>query len=187
MMKEKIIKFLRNPLHYLRLNIRQLKGILLFPFYKIIYKDIGFYCYISSKSSVLNYANISLGKKVFINPFVTIWPVSLQIGNNVQINPGTSIYGTVIIGDNVMIAPNCMIVGGNHGFQNNNVPMIEQKSTEKGIIIEDDVWIGANCVVLDGVRIAKGSVIGAGAVVTRDTEPYSINLGSPSKMVKIRA
>lgn len=185
-MKEKISKFLNNPLHYLKLNLRILKAIIFFPLYYIIYRKVGFYCYISGKSSILNYGNISLGKRVYINPFVTIWPVSLQIGNNVQINPGTSIYGKVTIGNNVMIAPNCMIVGGNHGTKNNDVPMIMQDSTEKGIIIEDDVWIGANCVIVDGVKISKGSVVGAGAIVTKDTVPYSINIGSPARLIKIR-
>jgi acetyltransferase-like isoleucine patch superfamily enzyme len=185
-MIKKVNKLVKNPLHYLILLQRKVKSIFLFPVYFFVFREIKFYCYISFRSSILNFKNISLGHHVFINPFVTLWPTVLNIGDNVQINPGTSVYGKVTIGNNVMIAPNCMIVGGDHSMTNNSVPMILQESTEKGIIIEDDVWIGANSVITDGVVIAKGSVIGAGSVVTKNTEPNSINIGVPAKFLKYR-
>jgi acetyltransferase-like isoleucine patch superfamily enzyme len=56
----------------------------------------------------------------------------------------------------------------------------------KGIVIEDDVWIGAGARILDGVTIARGSVIGAGSVVTKSTQPYSIVVGVPAKIVSSR-
>ena len=60
-------------------------------------------------------------------------------------------------------------------------------SFSKGnIIVEDDVWIGSNCVILSGVKIGKGSIVGAGSVVTKDVEPYSIVGGSPAKLIKYR-
>ena len=186
MMAEKVSKFFLNPIHYSILGFRSILSLILFPFYKIIFGSIRGVCFISFKSSILNFKNIKLGKGVQINPFVTIWPTKLIIGDNVQINPGTAIYGKVSIGNNVMIAPNCMIVGGNHGIENKGIPMIFQESLEKGILIEDDVWIGANSTIVDGVRIAKGSVIGAGSVVTRDTQPFSVNVGVPSKIIKLR-
>ena len=63
-----------------------------------------------------------------------------------------------------------------------------QKSAgdDKGVIIEDDVWIGANAVLLEGVTVAQGSVIGAGAVVTKSTQPYSISAGIPARQVGLR-
>ena len=54
------------------------------------------------------------------------------------------------------------------------------------VIIEDDVWLGANVCVNKGVIIRKGSVVGANAVVTKDTDPYSINVGIPSKKISER-
>ncbi len=53
-------------------------------------------------------------------------------------------------------------------------------------IDEDNVWIGANAVVVPGVRIGTGSIIGAGAVVTKDVEPYSIMGGVPAKLIRKR-
>ena len=53
-------------------------------------------------------------------------------------------------------------------------------------MIEDDVWIGANCTILDGVRIAKGCIIGAGSVVSKSTEPFGIYAGVPARLIKKR-
>ncbi|HOA81763.1 MAG TPA: DapH/DapD/GlmU-related protein, partial [Defluviitaleaceae bacterium] len=52
------------------------------------------------------------------------------------------------------------------------------------IVIEDDAWIGAGAIILPGVRIGRGAVIGAGAVVTRDIPEYSIAVGVPAKPTK---
>ncbi len=51
------------------------------------------------------------------------------------------------------------------------------------VIIEDDVWIGANCVITPDVRIGRGAVIGAGAVVTRNVAPYTIAGGVPAREI----
>ncbi|MBE2943853.1 CatB-related O-acetyltransferase [Anoxybacillus flavithermus] len=60
------------------------------------------------------------------------------------------------------------------------------KNTKKTIIIGNDVWIGQDVLILEGVKIADGSVIGAGAIVTKDTEPFSINVGVPAKIIGYR-
>ena len=57
---------------------------------------------------------------------------------------------------------------------------------EQPVIIEDDVWIGARVTILPGCRICKGSVIAAGAVVTRDVPPYTIVGGVPARFIKNR-
>ena len=55
-----------------------------------------------------------------------------------------------------------------------------------GIIIEDDCWLGSHVTVTKGVRIGKGSVIGANSVVTKDIPPYSVAVGTPAKVIKKR-
>jgi len=62
----------------------------------------------------------------------------------------------------------------------------EEAISKGGIVVEDDVWIGANTLILSGVRISRGTVIAAGSVVTKDTEPYSIVGGVPAKHIKYR-
>jgi 2,3,4,5-tetrahydropyridine-2-carboxylate N-succinyltransferase/tetrahydrodipicolinate N-acetyltransferase len=52
------------------------------------------------------------------------------------------------------------------------------------VVIEDDVLVGANAVILEGVRVGKGAIVAAGAVVTKDVPPYSVVAGIPAKMIK---
>jgi len=181
-----IKKLFNNPVLYFNYGFKIFFSFIMFPFRILIYKKIGFQTYISPNSSIRNHNNITLGNFCQINSFVVLWPTKLLIGNNSQINPGTAIYGDVCIGDNVMIAPNCMIAGGNHNFKDISIPMILQGSNEKGIAIGDDVWIGANSVLVDGVVIGKGSVIAAGSVVVKNVEPYSIVAGVPAIKIKMR-
>ena len=94
--------------------------------------------------------------------------------------------GGIRIGDGVYTGPMVQILAVNHIYDNPNIPIREQGITAQGIVIEDDVWIGASAVILDGVTIGRGSVIGAGAVVTQDIPPYSLAVGSPAKPIKDR-
>ena len=113
----------------------------------------------------------------------------ITIGNNCSINPYTIIYGHgegVQIGNNVLIAGHCMIIPSNHNFSKSNVLINQQGATSKGIKIEDDVWLGTGVKVLDGVTIAKGCVIAAGAIVNQSTEAYSVYAGVPAKKIKNR-
>lgn len=110
------------------------------------------------------------------------------IGNRCSVNPYTILYGqgNLIIGNDVRIATQCVIIPSNHNYQNSNIPIIEQGLCNKGIIIEDDVWIGCGVRILDGVIIKRGCVLGAGCVVTKSTEPYGVYAGIPARLIKKR-
>lgn len=94
--------------------------------------------------------------------------------------------GGLTIGDNALIGGHCHIVAGNHKFGDLARPMNAQGFNSRGIVIEDDVWLGGGVTVLDGVRIRRGSIISAGAVVTRDVDPLSIMGGVPAKLIRKR-
>jgi acetyltransferase-like isoleucine patch superfamily enzyme len=94
--------------------------------------------------------------------------------------------GGVSIGNDVYTGPLVQILAINHVYSDPKTPIREQGITAQGITIEDDVWLAAGAIVLDGVRIGRGSVIGAGAVVTDDIPPYSIAVGSPARVVRDR-
>lgn len=179
-------KIIRKPFWALRRVNYKLYTFFSYPIYKLILKKYNFGSFIHPFSSIGNHNLLSIGKNVEINHNVTIWGDTVIIGDNTQINPGTVIYGKVTIGNFTMIAPNCMIAGGNHTFSDISKPMQLQGDNSKGISIEEDVWVGANSVILDGVTVKKGSVVAAGSIVTKDVEAYNIVAGNPAKVVRRR-
>ena len=82
-----------------------------------------------------------------------------------------------------MIASHVSIYASNHVFSDTNKPMNTQGLTTQGIVICEDVWIGTGARILDGVEMAKGCVIAAGAVVTKSTQPFTINGGVPARVI----
>lgn len=111
----------------------------------------------------------------------------VSLGDNSGIGVNALISNDVTIGKNVMMGPECMIFTSNHVFEDRNIPMCQQGFTKpRPVIIEDDVWIGARVTILPGVRIGKGSVIGAGSVVTKDVSSYTIVGGNPAHVLKRR-
>jgi acetyltransferase-like isoleucine patch superfamily enzyme len=114
---------------------------------------------------------------------------SIEIGSRSMVGPYSVLYGTggLVIGDNVLIGPHVVIVAANHNFSSADVPIRDQHNTGLGIAIESDVWIGAQASILDGVTVGSGSVVAAGAVVTRDVPPNSLVGGVPAKVIRDRA
>ena len=112
----------------------------------------------------------------------------LIIGNNVGIaqNCFIQVRGTVEINDNVILGPYVKIFSENHNFQRLDLPIKEQGETRLNVKIGNDVWLGANSTILGGVTIGSGSIIAAGAVVTKDLPPFSIAAGVPAKIINNR-
>lgn len=133
---------------------------------------------------------IKIGENCTIHPFtiLRLYGGKIEIGDNCYINPYCILYGHggLKIGNNVLIAAHCTIIPANHIYERIDIPITFQPETRKGIVIENDVWIGTGVKILDGVTIAQGSIIGAGSIVKKSTEPYSINVGIPSKKIKSR-
>lgn len=125
---------------------------------------------------------------VFIKENVTIeHGYNITFGKNVGINCNTYIngIGELLIGDNVLISPNVVISTGFHPIDNVITIYGEPTLLEK-VIIEDDVYIGANSVIVPGVRISKGSVIGANSLVNKSTKKFTIYGGVPIKQLRER-
>lgn len=92
------------------------------------------------------------------------------------------IYPKVTIGNYTMIANDGCIIGADHNFRQPGIPMVfAGREDIRETIIGDDVWIGARSIIMVGVKIGNGAIVGAGAVVTKDVEPYSIYGGVPAK------
>lgn len=105
----------------------------------------------------------------------------LEIGRNSRIN-GCHISASekVIIGKNVRISQYVLIM--DNDFHNIHDHFTDGK--KESIIIEDDVWIAAKATILKGVRIGRGAVVAAGAVVTKNVEPFTVVAGVPARPIK---
>jgi acetyltransferase-like isoleucine patch superfamily enzyme len=112
----------------------------------------------------------------------------ITIGSNFGVNSGCYINGLggIEFGSYVLLGSNVTISSGLHSIDDAFPPVFSRQSIPKKIIICDDVWIGSGAIIMPGVYIAKGTVIGANAVVTKDTEEYSVMVGSPAKKLRSR-
>ena len=117
-------------------------------------------------------------------------PETVSIGDNVSIGNfayiDSSVEGFIQIGNNCLIAPFSILMAADHIYKDSNKPIREQGYISGNIIIEDDCWLGAHVTVTKGVTIGEGTVIGANSVVTHDIPAYSVAVGVPAKVIKIR-
>ena len=120
-----------------------------------------FSCYAGCRVTVNSGAKLSLGTGYMNYNSVIDCSTSISIGRNVKISENVSIRDS----------DNHIIVGS-------------KKASEAPIVIEDNVWIGINVTILKGVTIGEGSIVAAGAVVTKDIPPHSLVAGIPAKVIK---
>lgn len=143
-----------------------------------------------SKGGVTLGGNVSIGAGSILECTGVIRELGegIVIGDHVGFaqNAFISVRGQVEIGDDCIFGPNVSIFSENHRFSDPETPIRLQGATREGVRIGRDCWFGANSVVLDGVTVGDGCVIAAGAVVTRDVEPFSIVGGVPAKVIGVR-
>ena len=143
-------------------------------------------------SDGLNFGDyVTISRGVMIRPssyYGGDYGIGLTLGENSAIGPygyvGCS--GRITIGKNVMFGPKCSLFAENHVFSNKDISIKSQGVQQKGITIEDDCWIGSNVTILDGVTIGKGSVIGAGTLVTKDIPAGSVVVDKREKKIRER-
>ncbi|SDG00551.1 acyltransferase [Desulfovibrio legallii] len=129
--------------------------------------------------------NVRLGRGCF----VTATDGTLVLHHDVALSPCVHVgadAGRIEIGAHTAVGPGTVIRAANHRIARQDVPIMCQGHVPGQIVIEEDVWIGANCVVTPDVRIGRGAVVGAGAVVTRNVAPFTIVGGVPAKVIGMR-
>lgn len=140
----------------------------------------------ATRESILRQCMGTYGEGLCIfPPLHANWGLAhVHVGKNVFMNYNAVLVddGDIFIGDDVMFGPNVTIVTAEHPLS----PELRRKGYQynKPVHIGNNVWIGADATVLAGVTIGDNSVIGAGAVVTRDVEPNSVAVGVPARVVK---
>jgi len=128
--------------------------------------------------------------ELYIYPNVYITSASgISVGKRFAINVGCFIDagGGLEIGDYVLVGPHCMILTGNHSFDDLDVPVCFQPNSYLHTVIGDNVWIGAGSIIRPGVRIGNSSIIAAGTVVVKDVPPYAIVGGVPGTIIRFRS
>jgi acetyltransferase-like isoleucine patch superfamily enzyme len=134
---------------------------------------------------ILRMGGLAIGHGAHIHGSVRIFgPSAITIGNDTQISGFCRIDATapVTIGDRVDVAPDVTIltathVIGDHGRR-------ASKPLNQPVTIMDGAWIGARVTILPGVTVGAGSIVAAGAVVTKDVPPDTLVAGIPAKVVK---
>lgn len=111
----------------------------------------------------------------------------VEIGDNSGIGANCVLPNNIKIGKYVMMASDVCILNNNHVFTDKTIPMCFQGKTEnKATVIEDDCWIGTRVIMTPGRNIRKGTIVGAGAIVTKDFPKYSIIGGNPARLIRQR-
>ena len=127
------------------------------------------------------------GSNINIEKGANFAGIGIKIGNNSGIGINAVVQRHVTIGNDVMMGRDVIIMTTSHETSSTSIPMRYQGGKEpRPVTIGDDIWIGSRVIILPGVKIGTGSIIGAGAVVTRDVEPYSVVGGVPAKLIKMR-
>lgn len=131
----------------------------------------------------------SLGVKAA--PHAIIWcgakmnhPQNITIGQNSIVGPETVFLsqGGVVIGKNVNISGFSYIISQEHNVHSPGLETILDT-----VFIDDFAWLATNVTILPGVRIGRGALVAAGAVVSKDVAPHTVVGGVPAKKIGMRS
>jgi carbonic anhydrase/acetyltransferase-like protein (isoleucine patch superfamily) len=182
-----------NPIHSL---LRARDGVLSRlrnGWYRLLGVDIQGYVWLRRVSIPRQWSDITLEANVSLDDAVTLLcsgpprlaKLTIRSGTYVNRNTMFDVHDQVDIGRNCLIGPGCYFTDADHGTSLAE-PMPAQPMETSPLVIEDDVWIGAQVVVLGGVRIGRGAVVGAGAVVTKCVPPQATVAGVPARVIGAR-
>jgi maltose O-acetyltransferase len=111
----------------------------------------------------------------------TLGNITIGDGSIVGFHCELHAWGKINIGKNVIVSPHSVILTGSH-----NLETEEFGELIKAVTIDDYVWIAYRSIIMPGVTIGHGAVIGAGSVVTKNVDPWSIVAGNPARHIKWR-
>jgi acetyltransferase-like isoleucine patch superfamily enzyme len=145
-------------------------------------------CLIDAKGS--SNSGIRIGNGVFIgrNTILSCKNGDIDIADGANIGFNCEVFSAsrVRIGERVLLAAYCYLVGGDHDFSDASKPVLEQARTSAGIGLGAGAWIGAAVIVLDGVEIGANAIVGAGAVVRDSVPERATAVGIPARVISVR-
>lgn len=155
----------------------------------------GQHCFIGHAALLMNEpdgGSIRLGNRVHIHEYTTLLTAqggSIDIGDDTHIQPRcqfSAVKGRISIGRRAEIAPACAFYPYNHGMAAERPIQDQPLTSNGGIRIGDEAWLGYGVIVLDGVKIGRGAVVAAGAVVVNDIPDMAIAAGVPARVLRSR-
>lgn len=120
----------------------------------------------------------------FVFPSAKIYaPFNLELKDGACIGPRADVYslGKVVLDGGCVLSQDSMLCGGSHDLSKKNLPLLVGD-----IKVGEEVFVGARALVLPGIVIGDGAVVAAGAVVTKDVEPWTVVGGNPARVIKKR-
>ena len=136
------------------------------------------------KRGLLRLFGARVGKGVVVKPRLNVkYPWHLTVGDHTWLGEGVWIdsLAPVRLGANVCVSQGVMIETGNHDWSRPTFDLVV-----KEVVVEDGAWAAVGALLLPGARLASHAVLGAGSVLSGDTEPYGIYVGVPAVKVKER-
>lgn len=109
------------------------------------------------------------------------WRVELEDGSSIGDRANLYSLGRISVGSGAVIAQEAYLSTGSHDFSQHHIPLVTDS-----IRVDSEAFVGARAIVLPGVHVGARSVIGAGAVVTKDVAPGVISAGNPSRPIRVR-
>lgn len=163
------------------------------PYWRMKYGAFGHRSEIQRPALIVGSPNVFIGHQVkvwYSSRLEAICTTSTKgrifIGDGSIIQPYAHIGSAleVRIGTGVLIASGVYITDHDHGFEDPDIPPIMNDTVVAApVCIGDYAWLGERAMVLKGVTIGEHSIVGAGAVVTRNIPPYSVAVGSPARVI----
>lgn len=155
------------------------------------FKKIGENVVFEKGVMVFHPENIEIGDNVYIGHNTMLkgyYKNLMKIGNNSWIGQGCFFHsgGGLCIGDTVGIGPFVKILTHQHLEEGLEKPILLCEQIYEKVVLEDGCDIGIGSIILPGVQIGKGSIVGAGSVVTKNVEPFAVVVGNPARFLRKR-
>lgn len=130
------------------------------------------------------HAGVHLGCYIWFYGPGQIRRAGVRIGRNARINRSCTldVREGLVIGDNASLSAEVFVLGAAGRIDGGR-----SREESRPVVIEDNAWIGVRAVIMPGVRVGRGAVVGAGAVVTRDVPPMAVVFGNPARAVGNRS
>lgn len=148
-------------------------------------------CVFEEGALIFHPENVSLGHNVYVGHQAILkgyYKNEMVIGDHTWIGQQCFLHsaGGITVGARVGIGPGVKVLTSTHREAGREVPVLFAPVQFAPVFIDDDSDIGINAVILPGVRVGRGAVVGAGAVVTDDVPPYAVVAGVPARVLRFR-